>query len=535
MKKILCMLLCVVMITAIFAGCNKQPGNDTISTQTLPTEKPEENKYPIVDTPITIKGLHVAGAYDPANDGRIVWDKIAEITNVKVEWIEVEADALATYLAASDWEFDFIHMKQTTSEMISDYGVVGGKFANYYDLIQYMPNLWQTFQDYPEAEKAVKETNGAIYRLPHIEISATMTQVRPYYRTDVLAAAGLEAPKTVDEFYNALKVLKEKNGAPGWIPLGLNEQNYMGSALYSAFGTAVTADFDADDNGKVVYNRTSDQYRHYLTFLNKLYEEELIDQEFLTVDYQYVLAAAKAGTAAFMSSEAHSLTAEDFASGKFDISCLAPMTSQYDSTQTYLAQLPIALNSFMLNTESKYLVEMAKAFDIMFATEEVVEGSGLLGQSFLYGLEGTHYVLNEDGTYEQVVPAGVEGSFTDFQYNDLILENCGRADRLEGYITSTPGNGQARQIAFRDFIFPYACPNSEVFPEAFLKFTADEQAVLAGKFTDVKAYMNEMKSKFITGVVDIETGWDEYIKGLEARGLADVIEVYQAAYDRWNA
>jgi len=43
-----------------------------------------------------------------------------------------------------------------------------------------------------------------------------------------------------------------------------------------------------------------------------------------------------------------------------------------------------------------------------------------------------------------------------------------------------------------------------------------------------------MEGKFITGIADIETGWDEYCATLEKMGVQDVIEVYQAAYDRFN-
>jgi len=42
-----------------------------------------------------------------------------------------------------------------------------------------------------------------------------------------------------------------------------------------------------------------------------------------------------------------------------------------------------------------------------------------------------------------------------------------------------------------------------------------------------------MEAKFISGVVDIETGWDTYVKTLDQMGLQDVMKVYQAAYDRW--
>ena len=43
-----------------------------------------------------------------------------------------------------------------------------------------------------------------------------------------------------------------------------------------------------------------------------------------------------------------------------------------------------------------------------------------------------------------------------------------------------------------------------------------------------------MQAKFITGVADIEKEWDTYVATCEQMGLNEVLEVYQASYDRWN-
>ena len=44
-----------------------------------------------------------------------------------------------------------------------------------------------------------------------------------------------------------------------------------------------------------------------------------------------------------------------------------------------------------------------------------------------------------------------------------------------------------------------------------------------------------MEGKFITGVADIETEWDTYCQTLDQMGINEVLEVYQASYDRWNS
>ena len=541
-KKLFSVLLASVMTVSVCACGNTEPANsseaETKQSEAASSESAsqssevvEEDKslYPLVDEPITVKGITtLAGEYE----SRIIWDKVAEITGVNVEWVVVDSEAINTYLVG-DWDFDFIHDKGLADSIVNDYGVLGGKFADYNDYLELMPNLQKTFEEYPEAKKAMTESNGEMYGLPYIESSATATQVRPYYRSDLLEKYDIPVPTTTEELYQALKTYKEKNGTAGLSGFQLVETGYLGSMLYSAFGTSVQTDFEDDGTGTVVFNRTSEQYKHYLEFLNKLYEEGLIHQEYMTLDYNAALAQCQNGDTVFYNGEAHSLAAEDFEDGEFHLGVLAPLTSEYSDDQEILRQLIVSKGGMYINAESEYVEVLAQVFDIMYATEEVVEGSGLHGMSFCYGIEGVDYIKHDDGTYDLVTPEGYE-SFTSYQYNALIVDNAGRATDLEGYITSTPGNAQARQIGFRDNVFPYACDASKVFPTSFLKFTTDEQDVITTRYTDIQKHVTEMRDKFITGVVDIETGWDEYCKAIETMGIAEVLEVYQASYDRWN-
>lgn len=542
-KKLLSVILATVMALSVCACGNERQesaskegtdatvnvaSSEATSGEAVSTEAVEESLYPIVKEPITITGLVVDGNMETRKD-RLVWNKVSEITGINIEWVSIDKDALSTYLAGNDWP-DFFHCPMSNS-IVNDYGVIGGRFANLYDYMDVMPNYAAALEAYPMAEGAVKEINGEMYKFPYIEKASTGVGTRTHVRTDVLEAAGVEMPTTVDEFKQALIDLKAYHGEVSYIP---NLYSYWGPMLFAAFGTETNMRFDADENNKVYTNMTSEQTKLYWTYMNELYEEKLVHQEFLTLDGTAANELAKSGKLAFLNGEANKLAKEDFADGEFHIDVCAPLTSEYDQTQTLIGNTDINISySPIINADSEYVEEMCKMFDIMYATEEVVEGSGLHGMSFCYGLEGVDWKYGAEGTgsYELIAPAEYDGAFSTYQYAELIWKGTGLATALEGLIASTEGNSHERQVGYVKSVLPYQ--EDHLFPVNYMRFNDDEQYVLDNKLADINTYYEKMAGQFVTGVVDIETGWDEYCKTLEEMGINDIIEVYQASYDRW--
>ena len=66
-----------------------------------------------------------------------------------------------------------------------------------------------------------------------------------------------------------------------------------------------------------------------------------------------------------------------------------------------------------------------------------------------------------------------------------------------------------------------------------LSFTAEEQKVLDQKETAIKPFVDEMTQKWILGAEDVEKTWDSYLQSLNDLGMKEIVEVYQAAYDRY--
>lgn len=547
-KRALALLLALVMMVSLVACNNNKPVEtkpnepnkpvETKPAETQPVEtEPAKIEYPLVKEgeEVTLKGAVIVGK-EPEIADRLVWQAVEEVTGVNIEWEFVLLEAINTYLAGNEWP-DFILTQggdNINDTLMYDYGIIGERFVNLLDHMDVMPNFSQFLEDYPEARKAFTESNGEMYEFPALDSMVTAVYDRPYMRTDVLEEAGLQVPTTIDEFYNCLVKLKEHYGHEGWL-YKQSPTNSFFPVVFGAFGPLTEHTFEDDGTGNILFVRSSEQMRLYYEFMNKLYEEKLINQETFTIDWTTAYNLEMAGGYAFLEYAAESMGVDQLKDGNFEyLTCLEPLTSQYDNTREVMGRLTLVSRSGpYLNAKSEHVDLMCKLFDIMYATEEVVEGSGLHGMSFFFGIQGEHWDFNDDGTtYSQYWPETYQ-TFGQFQTKEIVWQNAGRGDALAGFVTSTPGNGQARQLSFVEHVWPFVKDSSEVFPMAFLKFTEDEQFVIDQYWSEIQTYITEMEAKFITGTEDIATGWDTYVKNLDKMGLADVLEVYQAAYDRW--
>ena len=537
-RKALTTSLALILAAVMMCSCAASPSSpqeDALSSaQSVSGDASGQEEYapsyPIVADKISVKGVIIGENID-ISQPRLVWQKLEEITNIHVDWELISKDALAVFLASNDWP-DFFHRGDPIDNTyINDYGIIGGRFANYQDYLEYMPNLQQTFSDYPDARKVVTETNGAIYQLPYIGKDCTAVVARMYYREDTLKEAGCQVPATVDEFHDVLARLKEHN--KGAAPLAEDREEF----LWASFGTGKNPDFEDDGSGKVIFNRISEQYKLYLKYMSQLYSEGLLHKEYLTLDDATKLSLAAEGRTVFGHDGLSNLAEDAFKSGRVELNQLAPLTSEYDKTQTVLGWRFCQPGGMLINSECKYVKELCRMFDVMFATEEIAEGTGINGTAFVYGPEGTSWKwANSDHTeYELILPKELEGkkTFDTYSYEDLIFADLGRFDEFANATTATEGNNKARQQGFVKNLVPYS--ETSPFPGDYLKFTEEEQGTIDEAYTTIATYVKEMKGKFITGVMNVDTEWEDYVSKINGMGLDKVLGAYQAAYDRWNS
>ena len=187
-QKLLSILLASAMVMSVCA-CGNDAGNETPASKETASESVVASSeasevveeyvptYPIVDEKITITALTV-GEDVSEHATRALWDDVEKVTNIHIEWQNIDMDSFATYLASGDWPDLFCHSIAQTA--MNDYGVEGGRFVNYLDYLDIMPNFKKTIEDYPQALAYATQINGEVYNLFRIN---GKTPLNTYTRT----------------------------------------------------------------------------------------------------------------------------------------------------------------------------------------------------------------------------------------------------------------------------------------------------------------------------------------------------------------
>lgn len=150
-----------------------------------------------------------------------------------------------------------------------------GAFEPLDELIKaHIPNI--SSMSTPEMLDATRY-EGKIYGLPHRVAQKVGNGILS--RSDIVKELGLKDPTTLDEFYSALKTIKEKKNIAPLTARASNPGNFLQSfaPFAGAFGVGTTT---VVKNGRLEFSWLQPEYKEFLATMKKWYEEGLIDQEF---------------------------------------------------------------------------------------------------------------------------------------------------------------------------------------------------------------------------------------------------------------
>lgn len=291
-KRILACFL-IVLLAVIPVGCT---GNSPVSF-TSPATQPvsSASSAPVTDdpsapaqetaatllsdTPVTLKYLISERADGSVKNDWPTLLEIAKLTNVTIEF---EPTPSAGYEEKKNILMATNSMPDLSSVTTLDgrNNGITGVFYDISDLIQSdAPHITKLFDDFADARVLATGADGGVYAIPAVSVSNGLSNVW-LGRMDLVKEYGLEVPQTTEEFYEVLKVFKEKN--PDSYPITTR------IAVMSI--VEVFTNMFVDVQGTVGVNPKTDRYEfsgydpafaEAVQYMNKLFSEELLDPEFV--------------------------------------------------------------------------------------------------------------------------------------------------------------------------------------------------------------------------------------------------------------
>lgn len=546
-NKILALLLAMTMCGTAMAGCgSSEKSSEVASTETTTSTETTVATEPVAEEPlknVDIYPLTSDKTFTIATQTDLFGEKdynaytaaMEKGTGISVDWKYMAEDQLSLALTSKEFpDAIFLYPNIMDKATVYEYGQAG-YFVNFIDYLDIMPNFSAFLEKYPDVYEQAQNEDGSIYSLPMLNSSNTGSNNLLYYRTDMMKEIGWEnPPATTEEFLQFIIELQEHYGAkdPDFIAFNAYQPSHMtwtaqrlNYFLFAAMGELVSLDLTIDSKENVVLGAATEQYKLYLDYMNKIWESGA----FNTNIYSQEAAASQAlnaGNHVAVTSAFNGLTMDNFTSDEMEVAVLEPLTSEHwDKQQFYLAPAYTFNRVSVLSTSCEDVETMVKWFDAWYSTPEnpLNEEGTIWGSVTGTGELGVDWDFDAETNVMITYPNEKSGkSFGAALYNGY--EN-GRMPYTQGLTTTVGVKGQGTV----NNLWPYAVTP---YPVTSLVLTQDESDIYNDAWTDIKAYIAENTAKFITGELKVAENWDTYVSDLQKMGLQDVIDVYQAAYDR---
>lgn len=291
MKRVSAWLLTLAMVAGCFSGCGKSGD----SSKEANSESGEGGV-----TELTF--YNADGQEDPWTDP--VAEALTEATGVKLKTdypVSSDDQKVALMIAEQNYP-DMIFAKGDAASLID-----AGALIDLTDLIEeYGPNIKKMYGDELDKLK-YSEEDPSIYQLSSYSIGGTLYKSSGTAQVQwaVLKENGYKVPETLDEFeamiknYMAAHPQTEDGMDTIGITLSAADWHWMitlgNPAGYIAEGAPDNGQWLIDENYNAIYKFRSEKVREYFKWLNRMYNEGVLDPEFATQTHEDYIAKIASG------------------------------------------------------------------------------------------------------------------------------------------------------------------------------------------------------------------------------------------------
>ena len=533
MKKItktLALLLCFVLVAGIMSGCSKKTEKTSSEDGTL-------SYWCVMD------GSSSTSLY--SYDEMLFFQELEKRTGVKVDFIhpvigskggEAFVAMLTSQVLPDVVEYTW-SLYQGGPQAALDDGVIIA-LDDY--LEEYAPNYY----DYMEGEKGkannyrykyeTTSTEGNYYGFNRLKIGNARLFDTFYIRADLLKKWGMDIPETIDDWTAVFaKAKSEGIEIPFSATPRLVSNSYTSITFQNAFG--VSSSFYVNDNGKVVFAPFEKGYKEFVAQMAEWVKLGYIGRGFITNDGETITGNMVHGRSiatvgGIGGSIGKILPAGRSINPEFDlVACPYPVAKKGD-VPAYLGIVAEATDKANAITKDCENVEQAMRWCDYVYSEE-----GFVLQTF--GVEGDTYTIEErDGEKHYVYTdkilkpelSGVE-NITQALYKYMLPANHPGLDQhpdyLDGFYTD-----QRQKDALALINADLEQAKAHKLPA--LQFTDEEAQIKTDIEMEEFDALEVAIADIVLGKASIDT-FDAAVEKAKAGGYDEVLEIYQAAYERY--
>jgi len=478
---------------------------------------------------------NMPGVYDTITDIPAL-GVIADNVGVTVDWTVVSGMEMFTQFNLMAAGGDYCDMIEAAVECYSGGAIGALNDGVLTDLTDYIEENAPDYLAAHESRGSAKDILTGDGRYACLWGCYNLPEVSQGYviRQDWLDELGLEVPRTYDDWFNVLSAFKDKYGCSdaflmgdtcqddAHTPAGFGTPGYKsnmfgaGSDLYQVDGVVKTSFLE-------------EGYRDYLREMHRWFEAGLFSADFPTISSRpnddnrgALINNGGAGIWAVGASNV-TIQQEQIVGGAKLTGIPDPLSDKVDfnhfsSAMTVNSQCDVAISSTCENVEAclKYL-------NYYFTDEGI--------RYYNYGIEGETYNLVDGKVeYTDLIMNPIEG-YTPFTMTEAYVLVGGIASVTYGSRQLDFAGEEARQAwetwnSTQDELY--------TLPEG-LALTAEESAQASALMSDIYTYAAQCAPQFILGTMDIENDWDAFTQSMRDMGIEDILAIYQAALDRYQA
>jgi putative aldouronate transport system substrate-binding protein len=550
LKKLLTVLLALVMVLALFAGCGKdspEPSKAPVDSKpsSQPVDSPsddegddtEDSMLPIVDEKMEFEmfaTVFLAEQMVDLNDG-YAFQELENRTNIHIKWtipsLASGAEQFNLMLMSGDYP-DAVLVNQMSSWVGGlDANVDDGFILDITDLVpQYAPNYNALRTKDPAVRRDTTTDLGRVVSLrPIYPAERQPTYSGPVFRQDLLDKAGYTGELvTIDDWYNALTALKAVVDKE---PFYFVNRTYHGidQDIATAFDVATTQTGYIQVDGKIEYSFITEGMREYLRTMNKWYSEGLIDKDFaartnnMRADYTDILSNNHAAFQCVFT-YIDNYESQGMDPGYELTPVRLPVRQKGDSRHVWTMGGRMNSGVTTLFPDCHNPEIMLRWFDYLY-TEE----GALL---FNYGLEGQgHTIVDGKPMLTELVVANPDGigmsqALSLFTFPAPFPGALDWRREFTNYMSEKSIN--ANFLWTEDADLAYELSDS-------VTMTLDEMSHYNQMHSDINTFVTEQVPRFIIGDLSVDSDWDAYVAEIEHMGIEQCIEYWQNAFDRYMA